>query len=212
MTLTTYAGLQSAIADFLDRQDLTASIPTFIALAEARVARDVSHWKQEKRVTTTFNEQYELVPNDLIEALSLQYVDGGRIMTMAATEMNERRGGVNYAAGKPTGVRLTAGQFELYPTPDKAYSVSLLYRGRIPALADDNTFNWLLLDAPDVLLYGALGHSAPYLKDDTRLPIWAALYQSAVDALNAESKSAKSIGTVRMGVPRQIGRNTDGNY
>jgi hypothetical protein len=202
MALTTYAGLQSAIADFLDRQDLTAAIPTFIALAEARISRDVSHWKQEKRVTTTFNEQYELVPNDLIEALSLQHVGGGRIMTMAATEMQERRGDVNYVAAKPTSVRLTAGQFELFPSPDTDYSVSLLYRARIPALADDNVSTWLLLDAPDVLLYGALGNAAPYLKDDGRLPVWAALYQSAVDALNAESKSAKSIGTMRMGVPR----------
>jgi hypothetical protein len=202
MALTTYAGLQSAIADFLDRQDLTAAIPTFIALAEARISRDVSHWKQEKRVTTVFNEQYELVPNDLIEAISLQHVGGGRIMTMAATEMQERRGDVNYVAAKPTSVRLTAGQFELFPSPDTDYSVSLLYRARIPALADDNVSTWLLLDAPDVLLYGALGNAAPYLKDDGRLPVWAALYQSAVDALNAESKSAKSIGTMRMGVPR----------
>jgi hypothetical protein len=202
MALTTYVGLQSAIADFLDRQDLTAAIPTFIALAEARISRDVSHWKQEKRVTTVFNEQYELVPNDLIEALSLQHVGGGRIMTMAATEMQERRGDVNYVAAKPTSVRLTAGQFELFPSPDTDYSVSLLYRARIPALADDNVSTWLLLDAPDVLLYGALGNAAPYLKDDGRLPVWAALYQSAVDALNAESKSAKSIGTMRMGVPR----------
>jgi hypothetical protein len=77
-----------------------------------------------------------------------------------------------------------------------------LYRARIPALADDNTSTWLLLDAPDVLLYGALGQSAPYLKDDARLTVWAALYQSAVDALNAESNSAKSIGTIRMGIPR----------
>lgn len=202
MTLTTYAGLQSAIADFLDRQDLTASIPTFIALAEARISRDLSHWKQEKRVTTTFNERYELIPNDFIEAKSLHHADGGRIMTMAATEMNERRGADDYVAGKPTGVTLTAGQFELFPTPDKAYNVSLLYRGRIPALGADNTSTWLLLDAPDVLLYAALGQSAPYLKDDARLSVWAALYQSAVDALNAESKAAKSIGTVRMGVPR----------
>jgi hypothetical protein len=210
MALSTYAELKAAIADFLDRQDLTASIPTFIALAEARISRDLSHWKQEKRVTAVFNEQFELIPNDFIEGMSLQHVDGGRIMTMAATEMHERRGGVNYAAGKPTSVRLTAGQFELYPTPDKAYNVSLLYRGRIPALADDNTSTWLLLDAPDVLLYAALGQSAPYLKDDSRLTVWAALYQSAVDALNAESKSAKSIGTVRMGIPRQIGTSTDG--
>jgi hypothetical protein len=202
MALSTYAELQASIADFLNRDDLTASIPTFIALAEARISRDLNHWKQEKRVTTTFNEQFELIPNDMIEALSLQHVGGGRIMTMAATEMQERRGYTDYVAGKPTSVRLTAGQFELFPTPDEAYSVSLLYRGRIPALADDNTSTWLLLDAPDVLLYAALGMSAPYLKDDARLTVWAALYQSAVDALNAESKSAKSIGTMRMGVPR----------
>jgi hypothetical protein len=202
MSLTTYAGLQTAIADFLNRDDLTASIPTFIALAEARISRDLSHWKQEKRVETTFDERYELIPSDFIEALSLQHADGGRIMTMAATEMQERRGTTNNEAGKPTSVRLTAGQFELYPTPDGSYPVSLLYRGRIPSLADDNTATWLLLDAPDVLLYAALGQSAPYLKDDARLSVWAALYQSAVDALNAESKSAKSIGTVRMGVPR----------
>ena len=102
MSLTTYAGLQTTIADFLDRQDLTATIPTFIALAEARISRDLSHWKQEKRVDTTFNERYELVPNDMIEALSLQHADGGRIMTMAATEMQERRSTTDNQAGKPT--------------------------------------------------------------------------------------------------------------
>ena len=202
MALTTYAGLQSAIADFLDRQDLTAVIPTFIALAEARISRDVDHWKQEKRVTTVFNEQYELIPSDFLEGMSLQHVGGGRIMTMAATEMQERRGTTDNQAGKPHSVRLTAGQFEIYPTPDEPYNVSLLYRGRVPALSDANVSNWLLLDAPDVLFYGSLSQSAPYLKDDDRLSIWAALYQSSVDALNAESKTAKSIGTIRMGVPR----------
>jgi hypothetical protein len=202
MSLTTYAGLQTTIADFLNRQDLSAAIPTFIALAETRISRDLSHWKQEKRVDTTFNERFELIPNDFIEALALQHAEGGRIITMSATEMQERRGITENQAGKPTYARLTAGQFELFPTPDAAYSVSLLYRARIPALADGNTSTWLLLDAPDVLLYGALGQSAPYLKDDARLTVWAALYQSAVDALNAENKSAKSIGTMRMGIPR----------
>ncbi len=202
MSLTTYAGLQTAIADFLNREDLTATIPTFIALAEARISRDLAHWKQEVRLDTAYSTRFSAVPSDFIEALSLHHTDGGRIMTMASTEMQERRGDIVDQAGKPTNVRLTAGQFELFPTPDTSYDISLLYRARIPALADDATSNWLLLDAPDVLLYGALGQSAPYLKDDARLSVWAALYQSAVDALNAESKSAKSIGTMRMGVPR----------
>jgi len=202
MAITTYTELKSAIADFLDRQDMTAAIPTLISAAETRVSRDLSHWKQEKRVETSFDERYELVPNDMLEAISLQHSDGGRILMMAATEMQIRRGATENQAGKPTNVRLTAGQFELYPTPDEAYSVTLLYRGRIPALTDDNPTNWLLSDAPDVLLFAALALSAPYLKDDARLPVWASLYQSAIDSLNAEGRAAQNIGTLRMGVPR----------
>ena len=34
MALTNYTELKSNIADFLNREDLTAVIPTFIALAE----------------------------------------------------------------------------------------------------------------------------------------------------------------------------------
>ena len=35
MALTTFAGLKSSIADWLNRSDLTTQIPDFIALAEA---------------------------------------------------------------------------------------------------------------------------------------------------------------------------------
>ena len=202
MALSTYTELQAAVADFLNREDLTAAIPTFIALAEARIARDLDHWKQEKRVETTFDERYEAVPNDMLEVLSLHHEDGGRIVVMATAEMQERRGKISDQAGKPCYVRLTAAQFELFPTPDTAYSVSMLYRGRIPALSDTNPTTWVITDAPDIMLYGALAQAAPYLMDDARLQTWAALYQSAVDALNAESKEAKAVGTMRLGVPR----------
>ena len=49
MAITTYAELQSSIADFLDRDDLTSVIPTFISLAEADMNRQIRHWRQEKR-------------------------------------------------------------------------------------------------------------------------------------------------------------------
>jgi len=51
VTITTYAELQSSIAGFLNRDDLTAEIKTFIALGEAELRRDVRHWRQEKRST-----------------------------------------------------------------------------------------------------------------------------------------------------------------
>ena len=39
MALGTFTELKDAIADWLDRSDLTARIPDFIALAEARINR-----------------------------------------------------------------------------------------------------------------------------------------------------------------------------
>ena len=43
MAITTYAELQSAITDFLNRDDLDAKAPTFISLAESNLSRDIRH-------------------------------------------------------------------------------------------------------------------------------------------------------------------------
>lgn len=201
MAITTYTELKTSIANWLNRDDLTAVIPDFISLAEARIARDLRHWKQEKRVTTDINERYENLPNDFIEIKQVQHTAGGVISSISSTEMENRRASSN-TGGKSRYMRLTAEQIEFYPTPDTTYNISMLYYGRIPALSDLEPSNWLLRDAPDVLLYGALVQSAPYLVDDARTQLWAGLYQSSVDALNVENEKARVAGPLSMGVPR----------
>jgi hypothetical protein len=201
MAITTYTELKTSIANWLNRDDLTAVIPDFISLAEARIARDLRHWKQEKRVTTDIDERYENLPNDFIEIKQVQHTAGGVISSISSTEMENRRASSN-AVGKSRFMRLTAEQIEFYPTPDTTYNISMLYYGRIPALSDLEPSNWLLSDAPDVLLYGALVQSAPYLVDDARTQLWAGLYQSSVDALNVENEKARVAGPLSMGVPR----------
>ena len=57
MALTNYSELKSSIADFLNRDDLTSVIPTFISLAEAQFARDLRHYKMENRATGTIDSQ-----------------------------------------------------------------------------------------------------------------------------------------------------------
>ena len=49
MSLSNYTGLKASIADFLNRDDLTAVIPDFITLAEAQINRDIRHFKMEAR-------------------------------------------------------------------------------------------------------------------------------------------------------------------
>ena len=74
MAITNYTNLQTAIADFLNRDDLTSVIPTFIQLAEAQFSRELRHWRQQRRVTTTVDQKYENLPSDFIEAVHL-YID-----------------------------------------------------------------------------------------------------------------------------------------
>lgn len=201
MSITNYAELKSAIGDFLNRDDLTAVIPTFISLAEAQIARDIRHWKQEKRVTTSVDERYENLPNDWIEVKFVALSTGAMLETVYPSKMAQMRS-VSDTPGTPRYVRMTADQLEFYPTPAAATDISMLYYARVPALSDAAPTNWLLSDAPDVLLYGALLHSAPYLSEDARASVWGSLYQSGVEKLNVENTRGRVTGPLRMGISR----------
>ena len=201
MSITNYAELKSAISDFLNRDDLTAVIPTFISLGEARIARDLRHWKQEKRVTTDIDERYEDLPTDWISIIQVQHTDGGVISSASSSEMAGYRAQSNTPA-KPRYWRLTANEMEFYPIPDATYNITMLYRARIPALTDADPSNWLLTYSPDVVLYAALMQSAPYLADDARVAVWGSMYQSGVEALNNESAQAQVSGPLSMRIPR----------
>jgi hypothetical protein len=201
VSITTYAELKSAIADFLNRDDLTSTIPTFISLGEAQIARDVRHWKQEKRVTTSVDERYENLPNDWIEIKFITLSTGAMLETVAPSNMADMRARSD-TPGVPKYVRMTADQLEFYPTPSAATDISMLYYARTPSLSDASPTNWLLSDAPDVLLYASLIHSAPYLAEDARVQIWGSLYQSGVEKLNIENQRGRVTGPMRMGIPR----------
>jgi len=197
MTLANYSELQSAIADFLNRDDLTSVIPSFIRLAESRIDRDLRHYRQEKRSTAQLDTQYSAVPADYLSPIRLQILDGSTnpVEPISTAQMLQLRADNYDHTGKPTHYALTAGGLELYPTPDIVYNASLVYYARVPALSGANTTNWLLTEAPDAYLYGSLVHSAPYLKDDAKVAVWDGLYKAAMDNLNATSDDAKYGGS-----------------
>lgn len=201
MSITTYAELKTAIADFLDRDDLAAQAGTFISLAEAEISRDLRHWRQEKRVNASVDEQYENLPTDWLRINSVQHTGGGLISSVSASELQTLRA-ASTTTGKPRYMRLTANQMELYPVPDQAYVVEVTYLAQTPALTEAAPSNWLLDYAPDLLLYGALKHSAPYLGEDSRLAVWGSLYASGIEALNSEAESAVVSGPLSMRIPR----------
>jgi hypothetical protein len=192
MAISTYSELQASIADFLNRADLTSVIPTFIALGEARMNRDIRHWQMENRASTTIDGQYLTKPSDWVETIRL-HLSGqntSAIDLLSTQAMADKRQGSENVAGKPRYYRHAENQFEVFPTPDSAYAAELLYYQKIPSLANDATTNWLLSSYPDIYLYGSLLNSAPYLAEDNRAEVWARLYGEAVDKLNLTSQQA----------------------
>lgn len=192
-----YDELKAAVADFLNRDDLTAAIPTFIRLAEGRIDRDLRHWRMERRSVAELDTQYSAIPADFLQPIRLQITDAptSDVTPISTAQMLQVRGDRDDRVGRPTNYALTAGGIELYPTPDKTYNASLVYYARVPALSPSNTTNWLLSEAPDVYLYGALVHSAPYLKDDSRLQVWETLLAQGISGLMTSSGEAKYGGT-----------------
>lgn len=196
MSIDTYANLQSTISDWLNRDDLTAVIPSFISLAEADISRTLRDYRMEKRSTALVDAQYSALPTDWIETIRVQITgDTSRLELVSDGALADMRAQRNDAGGKPTHYAHTAGGLELFPTPDAEYTIEIVYFAKVPALSVSATTNWLLSAAPDVYLYGALTQSAPYLKDDQRAPVWAGLYQNAITSLNTASERSRYSGT-----------------
>lgn len=197
MSITNYSQLKTAIADFLNRDDLAATVPTFIALAEADINRRLRHWQMEERATVTLSGRYTPIPADWIETIRFQVNSEGTrpLDLISRAEMLDRRASARDASGLPEFYTMSAGEFEVFPTPDQSYTADLLYTATVPALSDAAPTNWLLTAASDAYLYGALVHSAPYLQDDARASVWASFFQSAIDALNVASDDARYSGS-----------------
>lgn len=199
MTISTYAELKTAIADFLNRDDLTSAIPNFIALAEADISREIRHWKMEARSQgqQSSGDEYMQLPSDWLETIRLHLTGSGTspLDLLSRASMADKRAGDEDTAGTPQYYCHADGQIQLYPTPDADTDVELLYYQKVAALSDSNTTNWLLTDAPDVYLYGSLVHTAPYLGEDNRTMVWAQLYAAALQKLQQSSQRARMSGS-----------------
>lgn len=200
MSISTYSELKSTIADYLNRDDLTGIIPTFIALAEANINRSLRHMKMETRASgqQDAGDRFMEIPTDWLETIRFAVTDAGTspITLISRDDMADKRAKAENAdTSTPAFYSMIDQQFELYPTPSSTINVELSYYKKIPALSDSNTSNWLLADAPDVYLYGALLHSAPYLQEDERAQVWAQLYSAGMQTLQSASDTSRYSGS-----------------
>jgi hypothetical protein len=191
----TYVELQAAVARWMNRTDLTADIPGFIANAEARIATDLRVRQMLVSLTLTAAAgEGALLPPGWLEFKSLAI--NGCPLSYMPQEMLALRNG--YTAGTPQDYTIVGDQVLLNPLPDAVYSIDTVYYKRIDSLFQSGS-NWLLTEHPNVYLYAALTEGALFLKKPDEAATWAGLYGGLIESLRSEDARATSSGsTLRM--------------
>lgn len=193
MAISTYSELQSAIADWLNRADLTTVIPNFIVLAEAKMNRELRTRDMLTRANATSDKECVALPTDFLETYSLELDMDDLAAQPALAYIGALEAKVlkaNKIQNLPRYYTIMDGQFEILPAPISDLDLKLIYYAKIPSLSNTQTTNWLLTKAPDAYLYSSLLEAAPYLKDDARIAIWATAQQKVFDDIKLESERA----------------------
>ena len=182
MAINTYSTLQTAVANWLDRDDLTARIPEFIALCEARYNRELRIRLMETTVTANTvggTRGYTLPAGYLrARAFSLNTDPITQLEYLTPEMMNRLWAGS--AKGKPLAYTIIGEQYQLGPSPDGVYTVEITYYKKFDPLSDDEPTNTMLTNNPDVYLYGSLLEASPYLQDMADIPMWMTAYKEAI--------------------------------
>ena len=196
MAINSYAELKTSIAAYLQRSDLTAVIPDFIALAESDINADIADLQVAQShlsVTTTANNP--LVSTASMYALRDAWCNGEPLHIGLPSSMTT----TSTAKGAPEAIAISgASAIRVYPIPDAVYTIDMLH---IPLLSIATELNWVFTQSPSAYLYGSLLHASAYIEDMSKISAWQAGYEAAISRL----RSANRHGHATMTAPTLIG-------
>ena len=209
MAISNYTELQTAVANWLDRDDLTNRIPEFISLCEARFNRTLRIRAMEtldESVDTVAGTSTIALPTGYIQMRDIHLIADPLVQLQYVTPEIYNRIYAGSSSGKPQVYTIIANNIKFGPTPDVVYDVSMLYYKKFDALSDSSPTNWVITNAPDVYLYGALLEAEPFLMNDQRIQLWAtALTESMTKIQEQDQKDRHSGSALRI-------MNTGGYY
>lgn len=190
-----YNELLALVPSYAERQDpaFLAQVPTFIALAENRVATDMKQQGFQSVVEGKLPVTNSMAkPAFWRETISFTYTDAaGRVqpLNLRALEFVKQFWPQAATQAPPRYYAdYNVANFMIAPTPDAAYNFELVYYARLQPLSPDNQTNWLTLNAPQALLYATLLEAALWTKSADKAASWQAQYEGARGPLLMENQ------------------------
>jgi hypothetical protein len=200
MAITTYAELQTSVANFLARDDLTAQIPDFIALAEARMGRELDTRSQIKRATaeTVAGAEFIDLPTDLRKIQGIKVNSNPVKLLDYATQYDYYNLTPSNGTGTPSYYTVVGTAIGLRPIPDSVLTIEMIYSDDIDALSSTNTTNTILSRHPDAYLFGALAAASVFLMDDARAAQFDQVFSRTISEMKRDTDDAKFGGSLAM--------------
>jgi hypothetical protein len=203
MAIATYAQLQAAAANWLVRADLTARIPEFIALAEARLNRVLRPRLAETEValTASVGARTILLPAGFTEPLRvwIDHADGRTELPFLDASLIR----ASSLRGEPGAWAVDGASLAFDRPCNQAYALTLRML-RAFALSDTAPTNGLLSEAPDVYLFATLSEAAPFLRDAELAGAYETKLGRAIAELNAKDARSRAPRTLATELPELI--------
>lgn len=201
--IETYDGLQAYVIAFLELDSETsAQLPTLIRKAEYRLNRLVLAPERETSasVVTVAGQQSAALPADYRQLRSARLVaDDGLILEPVT--LNVLHSEYTDNSGKPVVYAISEQSLQFGPIPDAAYTITLTYTAKIPALSSTNTTNWLLTANADAYVYAVLWQTAAWLEDIEAATAFRAEMFAIIEEINEQGNRYRNASPMRLRNP-----------
>lgn len=204
-TIGTYDDLVAMVGNWLDRDDLNDRIPEFISLLEGRLNRLLRTVMQETPATFSITSGSYDLPTDFRKMRKLYYA-GQPAMMLSEVAPGDL---VNWSGSPQPITRVYAIEgrtlsFADAATPERPITLSALYWRRIPPLGTFQPTNWLMLEHPDIYLWGALHQAATYIRDGEAVDACKIYLDEGIAELMAMSSKDQYGGQLSPRTTRQV--------
>lgn len=168
-----YTELTDAIADWMNRSDLSGAVQSMVALAEARMRRELAPFFGELSESIICTDGEGGLPDDFSIARRVVYDTRALDNVSAVGAYN-----ITSTLAEPYAYSIEKGFLKLWPAVDA--TVTLLYQPTIPQLSEASPTNDILSAHPDLYFYGAMMFAEGYVANDMRAATFAQLFDSAL--------------------------------
>ena len=193
MALNNYSNLQTSIANFLARDDLTTEIVDFVALTEADFNRRLRIRAMENSSSFTIDSETETLPTGFLQARSFVIPTNPKTALQFMTPFHQAETQGSSETGKPRAYSIEGTNFRFSPTPDASYTATLVFYKAFDSLSSSVATNHILTNHPDVYLYGALYFASTFIRgmDPQTVGQFKSQYESALQQVEMADEKDK---------------------